>query len=399
MVIFSFGFQLIKHLVESGEVKFHSLLMIVTFAPFALVFVFNYYKRYKTARLVIIIYTLINNLFWAFTNIGQDSNIYYSNVILAIPIVIFFRKFKTQAALICLTFIFFSVSYFVDTNYPGYIIRTYQNPNFNIIAFGIWLAFSFLMMRFFLQEIDQAEARLQKQNIDLEDFTRLASHDMKEPLRNIISFSSLIKSKHLKILPKEVESYLSYIETNGYRLNELLDGLSSYNQINFTHSSQLEEVSLESILNDLTKELKSWIRETNAIIEYDKLPIIKANPSHMKLLFRNLITNAIKFQPKNDGHIPIIKINYKEDELQHKFSFEDNGIGISEAQRKNVFKKFKKLHSRKEYDGTGLGLATCEKIIALYRGQIHIVPEKENGTTICFTIPINFLPNFSRTSD
>lgn len=387
MVIVSFVYQLGKHALFSGELKTHTILMIVTFSPYTLVFIFNHFRKYSIGRYIIIIYTLINNLFWTFTNVGQEANIYYANIILVIPVVIFFRELKIQIALILLTFGLFVISYYVDLNYSGYVINTYVNPNFNIIAFGIWLTFSFLMMRFLLIEINSAENAMKKQHTELEDFTRLASHDMKEPLRTIVSFSSLLKSKYTQELPKEANEYLDYIENGAGRLNNLLDDLSSYNSLSLPVFEKLEFIDLNLILNELIYDLGKVVNESSAKITIQTLPKLKVNPAHMRQLFQNLIMNGIKFQPKDNKHIPKVEIDYISMETYHEIIVRDNGIGISEINVNAVFQKFKRLHNRSEYDGTGIGLATCKKVMELYNGEIFIKSKVGAGTSIHIQFP------------
>ena len=329
----------------------------------------------------------MNHLFWTFTNVGQETNIYYANLILAIPIVIFFRNLKIQVLLIALTFILFTISYYIEMNYSGYIIKTYINPNFNIIAFGIWLTFSFLMMRFLLIEINSAEYAMSKQNSELEDFTRLASHDMKEPLRTIVSFSALLKSKYKETLPNEANEYLSFIENGAGRLNNLLDDLSAYNRLTPPIFEDLNLVNLNQIVKELISDLQKVITDTGAEITSNELPHIKINPEHIRQLFQNLITNGIKFQSETTNNNPTININYSSQEFDHEITITDNGIGIPKENIKTVFQKFNRLHSRNDFDGTGLGLATCQKIIQLYNGKISIKSKVGRGTNIIILLP------------
>jgi len=388
IMLFSFTYQIFKSLIISGEILQHSFLMLATFSPFALVFLFNKYRKYNVARLVIVIYALLNNLLWTFTNVGQESNIYIANIILVIPIMIFFRKLKTQIALIVLTYVFFILSYYVDMNHPGFIIKENINENFSIVVFGTWILLSFLMLRFFINEIDTAETKLELKNTELEDFTRLASHDMKEPLRTISSFSSLMRKRHGDEIPSKASDYLEYIESGSKRLNDLLDDLSNYSMINF-NDLELKEVDLNEVLRNVKMDLKLRILDTNTVIENDPLPKISGNESHMTQLFLNLISNGIKFQPKEGKKNPIISIKSESDNGFHTITFKDNGIGISKDNLSKVFTKFKKLHNRKEYEGTGLGLATCQRIAELYQGKITIESEPGIGTSFKVMIADN----------
>jgi len=381
-------FQVAKSLILYGQVLPHSFLMLATFSPFALVFFFNKRRKYNGARLVIILHALINNIFWTFTNVGQATNVYMANIILVIPIMIFFRELKSQVALISLTYIFFICSYQIDLNFPAYVIKEELNTSFPIVVFGTWILLSFLMLRFFINEIDSAETKLELKNIELEDFTRIASHDMKEPLRTISSFSSLMRKRHGEDLPTKASDYLEYIESGSKRLNDLLDDLSNYSMINF-NDLEFQEVDLNEVLENVKMDLKLRIMDTKTIINSDPLPKISGHESHMTQLFLNLISNGIKFQPKEGSVDPVIDIKSKYENGFHIITFKDNGIGISKENISKVFTKFKKLHNRKEYEGTGLGLATCKRIVELYQGKIFVESEPGKGTSFKVLISNN----------
>jgi len=388
LMMASFIYQTLKHLIIAGKILPHSFLMLATFAPFALVFWFNKRRNYKSARFVIIVHALINNLLWSFTNVGQEANIYTSNIILAIPIMIFFKDLKDQILLLILTHLFFVGSFYVDQNFSPFIIKDQVNPSLNIIIYATLVLFSFLMLRFFNIEINNAETKLELKNTELEDFTRVASHDMKEPLRTINSFSSLLRKRHGPELSSSASNYLSYIESGSERLNLLLKDLSSYSAINFDNL-ELNEVDLNKVLENVKLDLILRISDTATIIENDTLPIILGRESHMTQLFLNLISNAIKFQPKEGNQRPFISINYDTKGRHHLITVKDNGIGISKENMEKVFTKFKRLHSRKEYEGTGLGLATCKRIAELYGGDIFVESALGSGSTFKVMLPIH----------
>lgn len=224
--------------------------------------------------------------------------------------------------------------------------------------------------------IEAQSQELIKVNTELENFSAVASHDMKEPLRMIISFGKLLKRQ----LPKDQRSmeFIDFIVDAGERMNTLLKNLLDY-----AHSggqkTVLESVNLNNVLLMAQNNLMMSIKEKNALISINEnLPEVAANQDSLIQLFQNLIGNSIKFQPKNQQ--AIIKVSAKEMDDFVRVRVEDNGIGIPEEQIAKIFQPFQRLHSRQEYDGSGLGLATCAKIMERCDGQISVNSELGKGT-------------------
>lgn len=238
----------------------------------------------------------------------------------------------------------------------------------------------------FLKELAKTNKELEKVVQELKNFAHAASHDLKEPLRTIHSFSQLLKRFYADNLGKDGNEYLDFILDATNRMHNLITDLLSY----ATTGENLKEPELTDLnaLVDLVKNnLQIAIIESKATIEYETLPTIYAYPTLITQLFQNMIANSIKFKKKD---VPII-IQIKAEERADEWLFElkDNGIGISKEYHQKVFQIFKKLHSNKIYKGSGIGLATCKKIVMEHGGTIKVESEKGKGATFYFSIKKN----------
>jgi signal transduction histidine kinase len=232
-------------------------------------------------------------------------------------------------------------------------------------------------------EIEQYAHRLEMSNFELKQFAHVASHDMKEPLRMITNYSQLLEKSlngHLKIDQKD---YIYYINDGAKRMMNVIEDLLQLSKIN---SSQKKEiVNMNEILDGVKLALKPDIDEKNALIKSTPLPSLFADKVHLTQLLQNLISNAIKY---NQSSNPEIEICYRmSPQHSHYFEIADNGIGIAPQYRDKVFIIFQRLHNRNEFDGTGIGLAICKKIIDSLNGKIWIEDSPLGGTKFCFTIP------------
>ena len=381
VVCISFIYQAIKHLVLSGKILPESILMLLSFLPIALVFILNAKNKYFAARLFFIVFPIINTLSWMISSSSQNGQIQYSFLIYTIPIVILFKNIKTQIGLISLTFFAFVVANLIPRYYPP-IQLEYTNPFFPIILFGVWLVISFAMLRIYLLEINTAQSKLKQKNEELEELSHICSHDLKEPLRTISNFSHLIRTKHQKEIPEQVSEYLKFIENGIDRMNILLTDLTSYSLLEAPEERILTKIDLNQVYNDACNDLNAIITSNKVDISSGQLPTINAHQGHMNILFQNLISNGIKFQPKEDNHKIKITIRANSDKEFHIIEFDDNGIGIKAENMKSIFDKFKRLNNNAEYQGTGLGLATCKKIVEYYHGSINVKSKFNFGTTV-----------------
>ncbi|MEZ4956671.1 MAG: ATP-binding protein [Saprospiraceae bacterium] len=240
------------------------------------------------------------------------------------------------------------------------------------------------------EEINERNNELKKyieSNLQLENFAYFASHDLRTPLRSIISFTQLLKrSSQNKLTASEIE-YMDFIIDAGRNMQNLVDDLLSFSRIN-SADINLERIDLSLLIKKITDELSADIEEKNAAIITDKIPShINADKTKFNQLLQNLISNAIKFTEKNKQ--PKVEISAKELENNWHFSVKDNGIGISEEYKEKVFLLFKRLHNSTEYEGTGIGLALCKKIVEQHEGKIWFESEEGKGTHFHFTIKKN----------
>ncbi len=239
-----------------------------------------------------------------------------------------------------------------------------------------------------LQKSDQLASQnkeLMQVNEDLKQFAYVASHDLKEPIRMIGSFTQIIHKKTKLLLEAEDHQYFEYIIEGVNRMNELLDGLLKYTTIG-KHQLNMEEVDMIYVINVCLANLHVRIEETTADISFGQLPTVVSNKSLLIQLFQNLISNALKFSKKDQS--PEIKIGHYTGENEQVFFVKDNGIGISPKNKKEIFDMFYRLHARNEYEGTGIGLAICQRIAKRLNGKLWVDSIPGEGSTFYFSMPV-----------
>jgi signal transduction histidine kinase/ligand-binding sensor domain-containing protein len=234
-------------------------------------------------------------------------------------------------------------------------------------------------------EADHANEELEKKNKELEQFVYIASHDLREPLRTTSGFVELFQKQYKGKLDKKADTYLGYITQAAGRMTMLIDDLLDYSRID--SKKELQQVDCSIILSEVLADLGIALNETGAEINASGLPVISAHLTSIKQLFQNLIANGIKFSKKDIP--PQINISAENGRDYWQFAFKDNGIGIEEKHKEKIFLIFQRLHTRNEYEGSGIGLAHCKKIVELHGGKIWIESEPGEGTTFHFTIRNN----------
>ncbi len=224
--------------------------------------------------------------------------------------------------------------------------------------------------------------QLEASNKELEQFAYISSHDLQEPLMTVISFSNLIMEKHSDGLDENVLKYLEYISKAADRMSLQIKSLLEYSRIGLSNNKILVDCNL--LMKEVQQSLSSIIRKNKAELVIGKLPRIKVYKEEFISLVQNLISNGIKFQ--KNGYPPEIKIDALEKNGHWEFSIQDNGIGIAKEHKNKIFTIFQRLHSREDYEGTGIGLAQCKKIVELHKGEIWVESESDMGSTFYFTI-------------
>jgi signal transduction histidine kinase len=227
-------------------------------------------------------------------------------------------------------------------------------------------------------------AELKRSNSDLEQFAYIISHDLKTPVRNISSFMNLLMNKYSKEMNAEAQEFVSYSHHGAKRLERLIDDVLAYCRIGINLPKPVP-VNVADIIHTIRYESRERLLNHNAVINVNReLPTI--NNVHSSLLyhiFQNLINNGLKF---NKSEQPKVDINWTNSLNYYTFSVRDNGIGLSQSYADTIFQMFKRLHHEKDYEGTGIGLAICKKIIEYYHGEIWFESEIGKGTTFYFTI-------------
>jgi signal transduction histidine kinase len=234
------------------------------------------------------------------------------------------------------------------------------------------------------QKLEAQKKELTRSNQDLEQFAYATSHDLKAPLRNIASFVQLLNMRYGDTFDEEAQEYMQFILEGVKRLNHLISDLLQFSRVNRS-GSPTDQVNFEEVLGQVKENLKAEIESSQAEIRQEALPAGKANYSQMVQLFQNLLSNALKFQA--NGSRPSISVRGWEDQQSVFFAVQDNGIGIESHHQDKIFAVFQRLHSPEEYEGTGIGLAICKRIIDRHQGTIWLESQPGVGSTFYLKIP------------
>ena len=237
---------------------------------------------------------------------------------------------------------------------------------------------------------------LTRMNAELEDFTHSVSHDLKEPLRGIEAFAGFIAEDYGDKLDEQGQRYVNVLRESAVRMKDLIDDLLQLSRIGRTRI-EYAPVPVRRLVEDVTLELSFALQEKRAELRLDpELPTVTCDAVRMREVFKNLISNAIKY---NDKPSPQIKISCRSENGGFTFCVRDNGIGIDPQYHDKVFKIFQRLHHREEYEGTGVGLAICKKVIEAHGGRIWVESTGGEGTAFLFTIPRAGQPKKLEASD
>lgn len=232
------------------------------------------------------------------------------------------------------------------------------------------------------EHLEKVNKELLRSNKELENFAYVASHDLQEPLRMITSFTQLLSLRYKDKLDDKANDYIQFAVDGAKRMYELINGLLAYSGINRKEAT-FSMVDMNKIIDSVKANLNLVINEKHCKIEADKLPVVYADANQMTQLFQNLISNGIKFSNDN----PYIHISATTGNTHHTFSVRDNGIGIEPVYFSKIFEIFKRLMPRDKYEGTGIGLAICKRIVENNNGTIWVESNPGKGSVFHFTFP------------
>lgn len=251
-----------------------------------------------------------------------------------------------------------------------------------------------------ITEIERHELELQKytkkleaSNRELQDFAYVASHDLQEPLRKIETFGERLVTKYSDDMPEGAQKFIDRMDNAIGRMRQLINDLLAYSRVT-TKAKPFVDLNLHEVVDGVLSDLQIRIEETSAQIDCEKLPSIMADSLQMRQLFQNVIANALKFQP-NDV-TPHVRITHQVFEGNFmdgtpdrcEFRISDNGIGFDNKYKEQIFTIFQRLHGRNEFEGTGIGLATCRKIVERHNGTIDADGVPGEGATFIINLPM-----------
>ncbi|GEM_PF-6314942 len=233
------------------------------------------------------------------------------------------------------------------------------------------------------EKLVSAMKELERSNRELEHFAYIASHDLQEPLRMVVSYMQLIEKRYKDRLDSDADEFINFAVDGAKRMQELIDDLLTYSRVG-SRPVEFNLVNCNEVVKEAMMNLKVMIEKDQASVTSDPLPVITGDKTQLLQLFQNLISNGIKFHGNRPGKVRISCISEKKEWV---FSVRDNGIGIDPKDHESVFLIFKRLHGRGEYSGTGIGLAVCRKVVERHGGRIWIESKAGEGATFYFTIP------------
>jgi signal transduction histidine kinase len=240
-----------------------------------------------------------------------------------------------------------------------------------------------VMRQRILAELAQA-LELQRSNSDLEQFAYVASHDLQEPLRKVASFCQALEQRYRGQLDERADQYIDFAVDGARRMQILINDLLEFSRIGRGGAAR-EQVELEDVLGEVRRLLSAPLQEAGATIEHDPLPGVPGERSLLVSLMQNLLANAIKFR----GDEPLtVRVSARRDGEMWELSCADNGIGVEPEYAERIFVIFQRLHSKEAYEGTGIGLALCRKIVEYHGGRIWLDTDYEGGACIRFTLPL-----------
>ena len=257
-----------------------------------------------------------------------------------------------------------------------------------LAGFGLWASWRLVRdnrdLTLSRKALEESIAELARSNADLQQFAYVASHDLKEPLRMVASYTQLLARRYKGKLDSDADEYIRYAVDGANRMQWLINDLLAYSRVT-VQEKVFEEVDCNSVLEEVLSDLRVAVEESRAVVIRNPLPTVMADRVQLGQLFQNLIGNAIKFHGKE---APQVHVSAERRPGEWLFSVRDNGVGLDPEYAERIFVIFQRLHNREEYPGTGIGLAICKKIVERHGGRIWVVSQTGQGATFHFTLPI-----------
>ncbi|WP_082146706.1 ATP-binding protein [Halostagnicola sp. A56] len=232
-------------------------------------------------------------------------------------------------------------------------------------------------------ERKRLETELEASNERLEQFAYAASHDLQEPLRMVARYGQLLEDRYADRLDEDGKAFLEFAVDGAERMKEMIDGLLEYSRVE-TAGEPLEPVDLEDVVAETMADIQLKVDESDAEITVDELPAVSGDVSQLRQVFQNLFENAIEYSGEEP---PRVHVTADRTGSNWTISVRDEGIGLDEASHDRIFEVFNRLHSGDEYDGTGIGLALCKRIVERHGGDIWVESNSDGGSTFSFTLP------------
>lgn len=232
------------------------------------------------------------------------------------------------------------------------------------------------------KQLEQMNSDLMVKNRELGRFTSIASHDLQEPLRTIGNMTQLIANKYYSSFDDQGKKMMDYVTAATIRMTNLIKGLLEFSRIGNKRES--ERVDCEEVVHTIVLDLDAILKATKGKIIVNELPSVSGNPVELRMLFQNLISNALKF--RRTGVVPAVEVSATDGHTHVEFCVKDNGIGIEPEYYEKIFHIFQRLHATELYEGTGLGLAYCRKIVELHGGKIWVDSTIGAGSLFYFTL-------------
>lgn len=233
------------------------------------------------------------------------------------------------------------------------------------------------------KELSRRAEEIERSSIDLDQFARVASHDLQEPLRSISSYVQLLHQRYGGKLDRDAEEFIRFASEGAARMQRIIEDLLTYTQVD-RQARPAEPTELAAAVDDALAELRTATTSSGASVTMGDLPTLKVDRGQIALVFRHLLDNAIKFR---GGRTPQIRITAERKGDDWHIHVKDNGIGFDQSFAERLFAIFQRLHGRTEYPGTGIGLAICKKVISRHRGRIWADSRSGEGSTFSFSLP------------